>query len=874
MAILTNIGKKLIGERAGAYLPFALSKLRYFASTNPPTPFSRTIGSDDAIITLELHSPTTGSVTIIASGFNYEFTTPGDKYMAGSFGGIATVRGYAVKVKFNPNKETAEDKFVAIAKGSNAEASPTQEWQYSEDIRALAKFAPHKQIWQIQHIPAHVYYASIKNKLVPTGPRKLDASVTLANSWSSSCEITNLNIHSRSGTVGFNYDAGVPQVTKSLPLFDDIFDIGPTFFEGSDIPKKGRGIVPDSDWYKRSAYCVAEHPVFGKRAFIIMTDITNKFYAYPLGTLDLTLSQGSPFEDQLIKTNLPAQYVKSQDAPFPDWVRKPPSGQLARDWYKANPPSGEPSVEVWRRKYASKFPQYRWSFNSTATRAVTVAFFDYEEIIGKDQVNEPPPPTPNDFANIGQKVGLGPKNGFQYDIKEAIPGLVELKIQISITGPNAEDFDFGLSLGSQINPDTDKRYIVAADYSWGPKPGKPSYGADLDDLVIMEFDVYPCGTTYPVPSPVIPDRFPFIPTINEKALIYVKNVTQDETLKTFTQSRVTFYEGDPNSDTLEGFYSEYYKLRFLAYDLRVMGFMTESTYLRGEIQTDNSNRQGDRSAKKVNVSIYGEDEPPLYFGAYAGMNAYMETYAADVNVSDMLRLEPSLKADLWEHTVVGGLWKYTYGTDPLSRCLLWRFAGSPTQPGEMYLNYHLSESPDIVRTNTLPRSDYRLGASRYSTLMDDTFRCGLHSAFSVHPEGHWALTSPVIIHYAGQIRSIGGGNVSPIETGSVKQDYVDIVSVNMQKKDGTFEEVRTTHVALFNKAYKKNVNKNSRYWIAAVLPDRLRMYHPYDLTKYFDFRHNTSLSYNATFPVLDPQHSYMIRGSSMYFGRLHKETKE
>ncbi len=878
MAVLTSIGKKLIGEGAGAYLPFALSKLRYFASTNPPTPFSRTIGSDDAIITLELHSPYAGTVTIISSGFNYEFTTPGDKYMAGAFGGIPTVRGYAVKVKFNPNKNLDADKFIAIPKGSNVEASPDNLWQFDNDIRALAKFAPHKQIWQIEHVPAHVYYASVEDKIIPTGPRKMDASLTLANSWTCACETTNLNITSMSGTLSFNYSAGLSQVVKHFPSFDAIYDIGPSLFKGgNERPAKGRGIVPDSDWYKRSAYCTIKHPVFGPRTFIIMTDISNVFYVYPIADIDQTLAEGTPYTAQLIKTNLADEYVKSKPAPLPEWARKPPSGLKARDWYIANPPSAEADKEVWRRKYMAQFPQYRWTFNSTATKAAAIVYHDYEEIVGKDGVNEPPPPSASKTGNVGQIFGLGAFGGFQWNIKESIPGMVELNINISIDGPNLGDFSFDLSHSTEINPDSGEgRYIIGVDYSWGPKPGKETYGADLDDMIIMELDVYPCGFEYPVESFAFPGTYPFSPTINEKALIYVKNVTQGTTLKKFTQSRVTFYEGSPVGTSRDGFYSEYYKLRFLAYDLRVLGFMTESTYLKGEIQTDNSNRQGDRSAKKVQVSIYGVDEPVMYFGAYSGIEDAMETYAADTNVSELTRLPPNHLADLWDHTTnpSTGLWEYTYPTTALKRCLSARFTGSPSLPGERDLVYHFSSDKKTNLFNNLPRSNYRLGASRYATLMDDTMQCGVHSVFSVHPEGHWSLTSQPVVHYAGQIRSLGGGSLSPIEIGSVKQNYVDIVSVNMQKKDGKFAEVRTTHVDLFNKAYGKGIPKNSRFWIPSVVSGKLRLYHPYDLTKYYDFMHGTDLGYTTTLPVLDPQHSYTIRGSSLYFGKLHKEPKK
>ncbi len=865
MSILINIGKKLIGEGAGTYLPFALSKLRYFATTMPLLPFSRTIASDDAIITLELHSRTTGAVTIISSGFNYEFSTPGDRFITDTYAGIKTARGYGVKVKLNPYKDADIDKFVATPTGSNAEASPTGAWKYENDVLALAKFAPHRQIWQIEHIPAHVYYASIPvDPALPSGARKLDARTTLADSWTCATETTNLNITSQSGTLTFDYTYGVPSIVKHFPPFDIIYDIGPSLYKKGMYPEKRQGIVPDSDWYKRAATRVVQNDEFGPRTFIIMTDITNRFYVYPVAPLDLSLDDGSTYAAQLIKTNLPDKYVKSQPAPFPGWARQA-GGQKARDWYKANPLETAPDALVWRKKYMKEFPQYRWAFNSVATRAACVAYHDYEEIIGKDGFGEPPPATPEKTGNAGQKVGLGPFGGFQYFIKEAVPGMVELALDIIVTGPDLEDFEFILTPHSEIDPNGADRYILAVDYSWGPRPGKDSYGADLDDMILMEMDVYPCDTVYPVPRP--DSSFPIVRTINERANITVKNHTKLTTLKTFTQSRLKFYNGD-SEGTSDNYYSEDFKLRFHAYDLRVLGFVTEGLYLRGKYEAP---YRVEYSAKRLQVSIYGVDEPDQYLSTHGETNTKMAEFVDNPDPGTMIRLPVNLQADMWAHTGTVS-WTYTWGTDtPLNRCLRWRFEGTETQPGEMYLNYHLSGSPSIVRDGGLPRSDYRLGASRYATLLDDTILNGVHSSFTVHPEGHWAVTSPIIIHYDGVIRPIGGGNRSPIDTTRVQQTYIDIVAMNLQNKDFTFREIRTTHLALFNKAYKKSMAPPNLYWTRLVTGGKLRMYHPYDTSKYFDFRHDTTLSFEARLPPMDGAYSYVLRGSSIFFGRHHKE---
>ncbi len=853
MPILTNIGKKLNGEGAGTYLPFALSKLRYFASTKQVIPFSRTIQAEGVTITLELMSPTSGQITITAGGFDYEFTSPGGLWSPAVYAGVPTTLAYAVKVRVTGKT------FTPKATGSTAEKSPTDAWPYSENVIDIAaKFIPHKQIWQIQHTPAHVYYASVPDKLVPTNPRKLTAASTLADSWTSATETTNLAVKSRSGTVFPQNDGGTITVAN-FQAFDIVYDIGPTLFKQDLFPEKNRGLVPDSDWYKRGAVKVVKHPEFGERTFMIMTDVTNKFYAYPVVTPDLTLTEGSPYLEQLIKTNIPADYVKSQAAPFPGWVKTPLSAAKARDWYLANPSDGS---RVWGRKYLTEYPQYRWSFNSLGTRAVSIVYYEYPEMLGMDNTDEP---QPGDDANIGQKIGVKLPDGSTWYIREALPGLVEMEITLDIIGPNPEDFEFSVGLKQAIDPDAQDVYIFAADYSWGKRPGGPANGTTMDDLITMQLEVYPCGEQFPVPRP--DGSFPDNKTVNEQANIVLKNQTTSAVLKTFVQSRTYFYEGDFDA-LFSNFKSEYYRLKFLAYDLRTLAFMTEALYLNNRIE---GSKRVEHATKKLEVSVYGEAEPAIYLSKASDMNAKMDAFAARVDISTMTRLGPKHTADLHAHTVDPdtGAWHYTYAVDPLTRCMEWRFSGDLGTFGENRMYHILSGDPDtIIKTKPMPRTFYNFGASRYATIMDDTLICGVHATFSVHPEGHWAVASPVVVLYDGEIKLVGSG-YSPIELDKVRQDFVDIIAVNAKAEDGKYEFKRTTHVEMFNKAYDKTLTKESRFWVPTFTGTHLKMTHPYDTSYFFQFPYDNALGFTVSLPTLDPRHSFFLRGSSIFFGQAN-----
>jgi hypothetical protein len=96
-----NVGKKLIGEGASQYLPFALSKIRYYASTWRGAVQSHTILVDDGTtILIELNSRESGQITII-SGFAYVAIGVEDGFVV-IRGSPAYKEAYKVRGKLGP----------------------------------------------------------------------------------------------------------------------------------------------------------------------------------------------------------------------------------------------------------------------------------------------------------------------------------------------------------------------------------------------------------------------------------------------------------------------------------------------------------------------------------------------------------------------------------------------------------------------------------------------------------------------------------------------------------------------------------------------------------------------------------------------------
>lgn len=714
-----NIGKKLIGAGAEKYLPFALSKLRYFAAQWDGSYLSRTIRADDGTtILMELYSPTRGQVTIWAAGGGYEFFSTGQTYATGSFGTLTgLVRGYGIKVS-NAGAKTAP---VGSTFAADTEDPPR--WSYDANPQAMTEFMPHKQIWQVQAIPEHTFYPNAKGDAV------------LVSCWTCARDAPNR----------LQY-GGNPQYSRFF--VDAMYDVAPAYFSaGATVPLGEIGAAPDADWYKRAAYRVVDSEQYGSRAFIILTDATSKFIAYSLTEFDQSLhAPGEPYTLQHIKTNVPPQYARQVTPPLPAWVEQANLVTPARDY---------PAVDSFGLTPNDYIPHYVWKFNSSATKAAAVCFTKLPKADN----------TP---------------------IQETLPGMVELDLDITLTGPDPQDFEFAVTLARTLDPTQPQpRYPIAVDYAW-PVSGQPK-----DDLILLEGELF-----YPFAPPAeeVDDGLNHLsPFAQAHARLGVTNLTSGARLR-----NIAVYDSRLASDT---------------------GWDDPTSYAPYLAFTDNSKPAGTLETTLVLAC----DLRVLGFA----LQRRLDTYFFDkYNAVDYMRwMTTSMQLDVLMH----GALAESRQLDPGKPGLL-----HDDQPPPGLIRYYpdrrqLTGSTGSFGRSTLLNVQNQLydsteclipaGAMLHNKLFD-VFSALAHEVFTVHPDGRWSLFTQPSFYFTGNSGSgfppgaswatstpsygpypqaAEGLARAAEDPANFRQDYLDIVAF----KGGA----RTSHLELFNKAYGKSLTR-------------------------------------------------------------------
>lgn len=742
--VLTNIGKKLVGDGAELYLPFALSKLRWMATTWTGAAQSRTIRAADATILLELNSQNSGQITIWGGSASYEFFSTGASFDTGfdpAFPDFGATRGYAVTASVNKSQLTVSGKSTGNTEEAVNGIVPSP--------FSMTTLMRHKNLWQIQGRQEQVHYAN--NLPFPY----------LISAWGANADLVGL------GALG-----GYPEAL-SQP-FDQEYDEAPTPILNAATLSPTE-LVPDADWYRRAALCVVKNAEFGDRTFIIMVDITNKFYAYPISAIpDGTLTDGSPYAPQAIKTNVPDKYVQSMAAPFPGWVRQG-TGQ-ARDYFLEGTFTGS--------AYKIKFPQYMWAFNSKATKAAAIV----HRLLDK--------PTYLNAPLAGTNLSAT-RAGITYDLQEALPGLVEVGFDLAVTGTDPEDFTFNVTLLQGTDPTTLEEYLLAVEYAYPVKDATL-----LDDMVVMNMEVYYDAVGQGLIDPDAPTGGVIDPAgvtggYWRLQVINVMNRTTDTQIR---QLCSTLQPNQNGSGFYESNYSSQHGTRIIAYDLRILAFVLQ----RDVLHTLHAPlRQTKAMMLEVIAFNKTNDEDKTYMSGDSALDAILDAAHADVSVEGLYKLSPNKTGKVGDGRYYQGVIE---GSDLYFTALV-----SPPSGG----------NDATIST----------GAIEYLESADDALVGGVFDTFVVHPEGHWAVSTSPSFYYGGEISS-------PVElTGAdgavyalpqdifnpalMKQDFVDVINFNIQQSDGSFKPARSTHLSVFNQATGKNALKQDLMYTFSFDQDQI-----------------------------------------------------
>lgn len=764
------------------YLPFARSRIKALRATGLKYA-SQQFEIDGCSVKVRIE-PGHEYISLSGGGGGYQFFTTRPDLP----GAIAYRPGYVTSVKGGP-----KPKPKAVASSAENDTQDPKRWRYQPSVTGINDDFPREGVWQIEGITEYCYYAKDPEtdpaKRSPTGVAPYPF---LVSSWSSADPLHTLGI--RSGMNGMErgeYDRG--------------YDVDPSFFKSKSAGKP-LSLAPDADWYKRAAFKVVTHPQFGRRTFIVLTDITNTFYVYPVNAPeDRTLAQDSPYSHQHIKTSVSDTYVRKQSAPLPEWCRKPLPGVKARDMF---------TLPV--RDYIRAVPQYRWAFNSTCTKAVSVVFEDLVPYVMAQAVLDNPSAyciRPEFSGEADQLASL----------VESLPGYVELNLDIHITGERPEDFTFSLTFAAESRPTVNNRFVMAAEYAW-----EIAGSTALDDLVVIEaeitFDIPPDDGVLPVSSVsnpnglVVPDPdilhtsdSPYLthrardswhvtysptaaldPSLN-RCVLRVKNEASGAELRAFVAhspsktlwpwQRATRYNFPGNPNTISRLASETGFTQgpvtetfahLLGYDLRSLSFIVQCGYVETPVALSELHEQNGsnvqsygfgaseavsfRQAQMIRVYAKNVLEDEKIVDPDSPVNAALIAAHADTAVRGEKML-PTVRLSRRGGNLFGQSLDAEFaGYSPQDRPVVDApFSGGIT--GRSVFASRIGSVPNRYPegittagdgSDHWSRQDFNAGACLYGVVAGRAFQLDAKGAqITVHPSGHWSAVADPIYYFSG-----------------------------------------------------------------------------------------------------------------------------
>lgn len=791
----------LIVNGGEEYLGFARGRIKAMRSITLVPYASQQFNLGTALIRLSIE-PGHEYIRIDDSPAVYQFFSSGPtlqtEVLAGSKD-FAVSKGYSFSVSKNP-KASAKNKLKAKVHGSSIEAGPADaqgkpKWPFLGLHGPFEKSFPIKNIFQIQAISEYAYY--------PAGSSgKISGKNKLMNSWSCSRQIEGLL--SNSGTYQILSESSMGPVTAIYytGIFTMHCDVA------YDLPPAigmGKYVVPDADWYKRAAVKTVTHKKYGTRKFIILTDISGIFHVYPAAVdIDMRLDEASAeaafrFEGQSIKTNVASDFVRKLATPYPDWCRKN-TGASSRQ---------ATNDEDAFFKTLHRVPQYRWAFNSDASKACAVVYEDLKTGITESGSSLKADNSHYTFSAF--YVGSAP-------VYESLPGLLELDIHIGLLGPGLNDFEFALTVAQEMQPTLTGKYIVGADYAWPIKDH-----TDKDDLILMTGSVYHTSPTR--------EQMPKIFNLRvNKTVVDIENFTANKIVRSFlVKASNEIY----SIDRLDGSYYNGADLLFLnqpqdtqlkkgdavflSVDLRVLAFVIRQKY----------------SVRQVNWNANANSIPHSALGtlAYNAESAVrVQTYMRN-KLEDEITLENStLDAELdsfFYNDFVQGMYKmpitergglYLLNTDapPVNGRYpvngyesIHRIGG---YAGSAYMQYETDNKTNHRSDGSTYSLTYDVGALTYAFFVVSALQQDHSAIFAVHPNGSWSVATQQITYFSGAPADGAGGSMN-LAVERMRSTFVDIVSIRLpattaQENLGELgKEVRTTHLDLLNEALETNYTK-------------------------------------------------------------------
>jgi hypothetical protein len=780
-----------------------MARLAEMQRINPTGIFTQRYVIEGFYITVQ-QLPAAKHIWIIGLGEAYfEFQTSGlpVEYWPFDQGGI-TGQAYKVGVVgVSISKGAATAKLLGGLRAEEPGASLTSRIQRSSQVILLDE-------------PVHYYSATANTKVTQHYPRMI------YDSWAPLHPHTGVHFHSY-GTIW-----EMNNVHTFLGSFSSHFlrDVGYDVTWNDNVnfyPLREADLLDPTDWARKAGIQLVRDDVYGSREFAIYIDAFDQVSVFPTSQIGPTeASGGMPLQ------NVDSTYVKSSRVTLPSWCYK--KAQTFKSWY-----------ETWKADTSFKatglydFPEYDWKVHPDGTKMCTVV---YESVLAEynDAYFSPfsadigtqgpgtywPDQTSFDLLNAFT-MGVNAKfNGTQtpgdpYYL--SAPGLVEVSIDIALTGLNPEDFTLSLICTEVRRPTTSQYCTFLAGYCWYDikattwTEGDPVYDAQRGDLCVLDLELY--GRT----------------SDTKAADLYsLKNLTQNKEIRTF---------GATSSYTAGSLFSG--ATSIIAYNFETLSFVFKV-----------------RNIEEVSDSGYTKQT--VHFGVVVyTLNRYRHTFFPDsmtagnqADITDkvdvdiraamvaefgVLDLMPLNDLSDWTNARMQRLReRYSRSLTQAAAEIYGAYAGN-TQPygnpdaggvmpgavGYKYwktgaFDYPAPTADDYVWYNYV----FRHGINRPYSLFDLVnprpgwwqhsahilLKCEInpHTTFFTHPNGTWALFNQSLLYNKNGIHLVNLGDAG-LGTGewdaaNMEHCVFDKVHFSVWSEEGTPTTIDTTLRELYNQA--------------------------------------------------------------------------
>lgn len=262
-------------------------------------------------------------------------------------------------------------------------------------------------------------------------------------------------------------------------------------------------LAGDTDWPRASGIRKAEHILWGEREFAVYVDSFDQVSVFPTSEIGPLV----PIDPFTGGQNIPVDSVQMERVPFPAWVYA--KTELFKD-YRATP-TPDPSDDTG----LYQFPEIDWKIHPDGTKMCAVVYereeavFDsaffapYATDTGTLGPGEFYPTTASFYLNNKQTMGVDAQIGasvYSYDTSDkwyvVAPGILEVVIDIELTGPLPKDFTLSLTVREVRRPTTSPYCPFAVGYVYHDVLNKEStkfqkiYDAHRGDMMVLDIECF------------------------------------------------------------------------------------------------------------------------------------------------------------------------------------------------------------------------------------------------------------------------------------------------------------------------------------------------------------------------------------------------